>query len=205
MQASLTLLLSLAQSFCDRTNTSTASTAAVAREVAASTEVQARSVVGVRRTERTRPVAAALTHVARNRSEPPASSREEDTVAVRTSNLITFITALGCPCPRAFITEFVKLCVGRHAPCAAPVLTGGVVATGRTDARLAANLVGAPTVARTVKAVKAGLPVVIILLSSLAPGEVVAIVARAACAHVLRRPLHAQAKVNPFMTIDSIG
>ena len=70
------------------------------------------------------------------------------------------MSTLGCPSPRAFITEFVKLSVGRHAPTTAPVLTGGVVPTGRADARLAANLVGAPTVARAVKAVKTVVPIV---------------------------------------------
>ena len=70
------------------------------------------------------------------------------------------MTALGCPCPRAFITEFLKLSVGRHAPRAAPVLTGGIVSAGRADARLAAHLVGAPTVARAVKAVKTVVPIV---------------------------------------------
>ena len=63
---------------------------------------------------------------------------------------------LGSPSPRAFIliTEFFTLSVGRHAPRTAPVLTGGVVATGRADACLAANIVGAQIVARVVKAVK---------------------------------------------------
>ena len=79
------------------------------------------------------------------------------------------------------------------------------MSTGRADACLAANLVGAPTFAYVVKAVKAGLPVVIILSSGLAPGEVVAIVARAACAHVLRRPFHAQAEVNPIIAIEGAG
>ena len=54
---------SLAQSFCDGANTLTVSAAEVARVVVAAIEVQATSVVGVRRTERTRPVGAVLTHV----------------------------------------------------------------------------------------------------------------------------------------------
>ena len=205
----LDALLSLAQSFSDGANTSTDSTAVAVRAMAAAEEDQVKSVFGVQRTERTRPVFAVLTHAARistESTEAPASSREEDTLAVGfTGYKITVVPTLGCPSPFAFITEFFNLIYGRHAPRAAPVLTGSVVPTSRADACLAANLVGAPTVACAVKAVKAGLPVVIILLSSLAPGEVVTIVARTACADVLRRPLHAQAKVNPFMTIDNIG
>ena len=87
---------------------------------------------------------------------------DEDTLAVGfTGYKITVVPTLGCPSPLAFLTEFFKLCVGRHAPTAAPILTGGVVPTGRADARLAANLVGAPTtVIFAVKAVKAVAPVV---------------------------------------------
>ena len=129
----------------------------------AAIEVRATSVVGVPRTERTRPVVAALTHAVRTSTVAPASSGEEDTVAVRTGNLITIMTAFtGCPDPGpiAFITEFFKLCNRWHAPTAAPVLTGCVVAAGWADACLAANLVDAPTVALVVKAVKAVVPVV---------------------------------------------
>ena len=111
--------------------------------------------------------------------------------------------ALGCPCPLAFITEFFKLSLSRHAPRTAPVLTGCVVTAGWTDARLAVNLVGAPTSALVIKAVKAVAPVVTLLRFRLAPGEVVAIVARAACANVLRCPLHAQAEVYIIITADS--
>ena len=69
------------------------------------------------------------------------------------------MTALGCPCPRAFITEFFTLSKRWHAPRTAPVLTGGVVTTGRADACLAANFVDAPTtVALVIKAVKAVVP-----------------------------------------------
>ena len=171
--------------------------------MAAAIEAQATSVVGVRRTERTRPVVAVLTHVESISTVAPASSREEDTAAVRAGNLITFMSTLGCPGPIALITEFFKLCAGRHAPCAAPFLTGGVVTAGRADARLAVNLVDAPTVARVVKAVKAVVPVVTLLRSVLAPGIVATIIARAACANVLRCPLHAQAKVNIIITIDT--
>ena len=145
---------------CDGTNTSTVSTVVVVRVVAAAIEVQVTSVVGVRRTERTRPVVAVPTLAVPICTVAPASSREEDTVAVRTSNLITIMTALGCPCPRAFITEFLIFCICWHAPTAAPVLTGGVVATDRTDARLTANLVDAPTIALVIKTVKAIDPVV---------------------------------------------
>ena len=152
--------LSLAQSFCDGANTLTVAAVAVVREVVEATEAQDTSEVGVRRTERTRPVAAYLTHAARIGTVAPASSREEDTVAVRTGNLITFMPALGCPSPRAFLKEFFKLSVGWHAPRTAPVLTGGVVTTAWGDTCLTANLVGAPTVARVVKAVKTVVPVV---------------------------------------------
>ena len=148
---------------CDRANTLTAHTGAAARGVAAATEVQATSVVGDRRTERTRPVEAGLTHAARTSTDAQASSREEDTVAVGfTGYKITIVSTLGCPGTRAFIliTEFFKLSLSRHAPRTAPVLTGGVVSAGRADARLTANLVSAPTVARAVKAVKAVAPVV---------------------------------------------
>ena len=135
---------------------------AVARAVVAAKEVQVTSAVGVRRTERTRPVVAALTHVIHvisKRTAATASSREEDTVAVGfTGYEITVVSTLGCPSPIAFITEFFKLSYGRHAPHTAPVLTGGVMTTGRADARLASNLVGAPTVACAVKAVKAVVP-----------------------------------------------
>ena len=62
-----------------------------------------------------------------------------------TGHEITVVTALGCPGPIAFITEFFKLIDGWHAPRAAPVLTGCVVTAGRADARLTANLVDAPT------------------------------------------------------------
>ena len=127
----------------------------------AATEAQDTSKVGVQRTERTRPVVAVLTHAVPIRTVAPASSREEDTLAVGfTGHEITVVSTLGCPSPRAFITEFVKLGIGRHAPRAAPVLTGGVVTTGRADARLAAFLVSTPTVTRAVKAVKAVAPVV---------------------------------------------
>ena len=129
--------------------------------MAAAIEAQGTSVDGVRRTERTRTVVAALTHVARSSTVAPASSREEDTVAVDfTGHEITVMTTLGCPGPLALCTEFIKFSLSRHAPRAAPVLTGSVVATGRADARLAANLVGAPTVALAVKAVKAIVPIV---------------------------------------------
>ena len=132
---------------------------AVARAVVAAKEVQVTSAVGVRRTERTRPVAADLTLVVPIRTVAPASSREEDTLAVGfTGYKITVVSTLGCPSPIAFITEFFKLSYGRHAPHTAPVLTGGVMTTGRADARLASNLVGAPTVACAVKAVKAVVP-----------------------------------------------
>ena len=56
----------------------------VARVVAAAIEVQVTSVAGEPRTERTRPVAAVLTPVVRISTVAPASSREEDSVAVRT-------------------------------------------------------------------------------------------------------------------------
>ena len=139
----------------------TDSAVVVVRVVVAATEAQDTSKVGVQRTERTRPVVAALTPVVRISTATPASSRQEDTGAVGfTGHEITVVSTLGCPSPRAFITEFVKLGIGRHAPRAAPVLTGGVVATGRADARLAANLVGAPTVARVIKAVKTVVPIV---------------------------------------------
>ena len=133
--------------------------AAAARAVAAAIEEQATSVVGERRTERTRPVVAVLTHVVSISTVAPASSREEDTLAVGfTGYKITVVPTLGCPSPLAFLTEFFKLCVGRHAPTAAPVLTGGIVTVGRADARLAAIVLDAPTVARAVKAVKAVAP-----------------------------------------------
>ena len=201
----LDALRSLAQSVSDGANTLTEPAVVAVRVVGAANEAQVTSAEGVRRTERTRPVVAVLTHAVRISTEAPASSREEDTVAVRTGNLITFMTALGCPCPRAFITEFFKLSNRWHAPRTAPVLTGGVVTTAWGDTCLTANLVGAPTFALVIKAVKAGLPVVIILSSGLTPGIVATIVARAACAHVLRRPLHAQAKVNPVITIERAG
>ena len=136
----------------------TVAAAVAARVAAAATEVQVTSAEGGRRTERTRPVAAVHTLVAPISTAAPASSREEDTVAVRTSNLITFMNALGCPSPLAFSTEFFKLSNGWHTPRTAPVLTGGVVTTGRADACLAANIVGALIVARVVKAVKAVAP-----------------------------------------------
>ena len=140
---------------CDGANTLTVAAPVVFRAVVAATKVQAKSAVGVgvRRTERTRPVVAELTHEVRISTVAPASSREEDTIAVRTGNLITFMSTLGCPGPIALITEFFKLCAGRHAPCAAPFLTGGVVTAGRADARLAVILVDAPTVMCAVKAV----------------------------------------------------
>ena len=150
--------LSLAQSFCDGANTSTVCAVAEIRVVEAAIEVQVTSAEGGRRTERIRPVVAVLTHAPRNASKATASSREEDTVAVRTSNLITFMTDLECECPRAFITEFSKLSNGRHAPTAAPVLTGGVVTAAWGDTCLTANLVGAPTFAFVIKAVKAVAP-----------------------------------------------
>ena len=68
------------------------------------------------------------------------------------------MTALGCPSPIAFCTEFVHLCFGWHAPTAAPVLTGSVVATGGGDTCLTAKSVGAPTFALVIKAVKAVAP-----------------------------------------------
>ena len=124
-------------------------------------EEQVTSAVGDRRTERTRPVVAELTHAVRISTAAPARSREEDTVAVDfTRHQIAVVTALGCPGPIAFFTEVFKLIDGWHAPRTAPVLTGCVVATGRADARLTANLVDAPTVACAVKAVKAVAPVV---------------------------------------------
>ena len=107
--------------FCDGANTLTVPTDVVVRVVAAAIEVQDTSVEGVRRTERTRPVDTVLTLEVPISTVAPASSREEDTVAVRTSNLITFMTALGCPSPIAFCTEFVHLCFGWHAPRTAPV------------------------------------------------------------------------------------
>ena len=143
---------------CDGANTPTDPAVVVVRAVEAATEEQVTSVDGVRRTERTRPVVAVRTHVVPISIEAPASSREEDTVAVRTSNLITFMTALGCPSPLAFITEFLIFCICWHAPRTAPVLTGSVVTAGRADARLTANFVGAPTFALVVKAVKAVAP-----------------------------------------------
>ena len=123
----LDALLSLALSFCDGANTSTVPSAVVARVMVASTEVQATSVVGERRTVRTRPVVAVLTHAVSISTVAPASSRQEDTVAVRTGNLITFMSALGCPCPIAFCTEFFKLSNPWHAPRAAPVGSGGII------------------------------------------------------------------------------
>ena len=110
------------------------------------------------------------------------------------------MTALGCPGPLAFCTEFFKLSLSRHAPTAAPVLTGCVVTAGRSDARID-NLVDAPTVALAVKAVKAVVPVVARLRFRLTPGVVATIIARAARANVLRRPLHAQTEVNPIIAI----
>ena len=158
----LDALLSLAQSFSDGANTSTDSTAVAVRAMAAAEEDQVKSVFGVQRTERTRPVFAELTHAARISTEAPASSRQEDTLTVDfTGYKITLVPALGCPSPLAVITEFSKLCAGRHAPTAAPVLTGSVVLTGRADARLTINLVDTPTtIILAVKAVKAVAPVV---------------------------------------------
>ena len=155
--------LSLAQSFCDRANTMTEPAVVAVHVAAATIDDQETSVVGARRTERTRPVVGALTHAVRISTVAPASSREEDTVAVDfTGYKITLVPALGCPSPIAFIfiTEFFKLFIGRHAPTAAPVLTGSVVATGGGDTCLAAKSVGAPTVALVIKAVKAVAPVV---------------------------------------------
>ena len=127
--------------------------------MADATEAQETSVVGVQRIVRTRPVVAVLTHVVHISTVATASSREEDTIAVGfTGHETTVVSTLGCPSPRAFCTEFFTLSLSRHAPTAAPVLTGSVVATGRADARLAANLVGAPSVACAVKAVKAVVP-----------------------------------------------
>ena len=107
----LDALLSLAQSFCNGANTLTETAAAAeARAVAAAIEEQAMSAVGVRRTERTRPVVAVHTHEEPISTAAPASSREEDTLAVGfTGHEITVVTALGCPGPLAFITEFFKL------------------------------------------------------------------------------------------------
>ena len=163
IQACLHALLSLAQSVSDGANTPTVSTVVVVRVVAAATEEQVTSASGARRTERTRPVVAVHTHEEPISTAAPASSREEDTVAVDfTGYKITLVPALGCPSPIAFIfiTEFFKLFIGRHAPTAAPVLTGSVVATGGGDTCLTAKSVGAPTVALVIKAVKAVAPVV---------------------------------------------
>ena len=145
----------------DGANTLTRLTEVEVRAVVAATEAQVTSVVGVRRTERTRPVVAEFTHAVRSSTEAPASSREEDTLTVDfTGYKITIVSTLGCPSPIAFITEFVKLSIGRHTPRAAPIVTGGVVTACRADARLAANLVDAPTAVHVVKAVKAVVQIV---------------------------------------------
>ena len=111
--------------------------------------VQGTSEVGVRQTERTRPVVTVLTHVVSTSTAAATSSREEDTIAVDfTGYEITPVPALGCPSPLAVIviTEFFTLCFCWHTPSTAPVLTGGVVTTGWADARLTSNLVVIPIV-----------------------------------------------------------
>ena len=140
----------------------TASTDDPARAVVASREVQVTSAFGVRRTERTRPVGTVLTHAERIRTVPPASSREEYGITIGfTGYQKTVVSTLGCPSPLAFLAEFVKLCICWHAPSSAPVLTGGVMTTGWGDTCLTPYfVVGAPTVAIIVKAVKAVAPVV---------------------------------------------
>ena len=136
-------MLSLAQSFCDGANTPTVPADAVSRAVAAAIEEQATSAEGPGRTERTRPVVAALTHVVPISTFAPASSREEDTIAVDfTGYEITPVPALGCPSPLAVIviTEFFKLCFGWHTPSTAPILTRGVVTTGCGNTCLTVNV-----------------------------------------------------------------
>ena len=111
--------------------------------------VQGTSEVGVKITERTRPVVAVLTHAAPISTAAPTSSREEDTIAVDfTGYEITPVPALGFPSPLAVIaiTEFFKLCFGWHTPSTAPMFTGGIVTTGWADTRLTYNLVVIPIV-----------------------------------------------------------
>ena len=116
---------------CDGTNTPTDPAAVVVRVVVAAKEVQVTSTVEVRqteRTERTRPVVAVLTHEVSIGTEAPASSWEEDTIAIDfTGYEITVVSTLGCPCPLAFCTEFFKLSNRWHAPHTAPVGSGGII------------------------------------------------------------------------------
>ena len=77
-------------------------TAAIDRAVVAVVEVQVMSEAGARRTERTRPVVAELTHAIPISTAAPASSREEDGISVCfTGYKITVVPTLGCPSPRA--------------------------------------------------------------------------------------------------------
>ena len=57
--------LSLEQSFCNGANTLTETAEVAVRAVAAASEAQVTNEIGGRRTERTRPVVAALIHAAR--------------------------------------------------------------------------------------------------------------------------------------------
>ena len=90
-------------SFCDRTNRETVVANVAVHALATTTEGQVPREIAIALVRSTDPIAAAAPGIAERRPAAITSSREEDTDAVRSCNIIAFNAVLRTPCPGAVV------------------------------------------------------------------------------------------------------
>ena len=89
--------------FCDGANGSTEDAIAPIHELTAATEVKAARAIAIDLVGRRTPIVAIVTIIEERSPVTAARSREKDTVAVGSSNLIALNAVLGSPLPCTFI------------------------------------------------------------------------------------------------------